>query len=458
MKNVGEGGVFALVLYTGKDTKINLNQGNYKYKSSSTEKNLNLIFTWQIFWIFGISFIMSVISHFFLTLNFDDMPYVFDSGPNKSWVVFYQFFSFWLLMTRFLPLDVIVNVEVGKIFASKFIEFDSEMISVDAENGELKACRVQSMQLPEELGQISYLFCDKTGTLTKNELVFRSVSFKGILCQSPVQEEALQQVYAANCKTSELLFKCFCICHDIVMVLDKEGKRVPQGSSQDELVMLEVAHKSLYFSLAARDQDTLTLKDNQSGSLKVFTVLKRFEFTSERRMMSVVVRDENGSIFAFVKGADSVIEPLLKKKSKEKKSKDKLTLDDLDDMANNGLRTLLYGYKKLDDIDTSVDGLRNLTMKDVESDLKLLGATGVEDLLQTDVQKCIIDFRAANIKTWILTGDKDATALNIGLSCGVFSNERPVAQIDSFENANFDVSTVTQHAGKDILVSGLAIA
>jgi len=50
-----------------------------------------------------------------------------------------------------------------------------------------------------------------------------------------------------------------------------------------------------------------------------------------------------------------------------------------------------------------------------------LGATGIEDLLQDDVKKCIEDFKLAGIKVWMLTGDKGLTAKQIGMSCGIVS-------------------------------------
>jgi len=70
--------------------------------------------------------------------------------------------------------------------------------------------------------------------------------------------------------------------------------------------------------------------------------------------------------------------------------------------------------------------IEELTCEDVEKDIKMLGITGVEDLLQDDVAKCIIDFKEAGCKVWILTGDKGATANQIGISCGVLSPNRTI--------------------------------
>jgi magnesium-transporting ATPase (P-type) len=78
------------------------------------------------------------------------------------------------------------------------------------------------------------------------------------------------------------------------------------------------------------------------------------------------------------------------------------------------------------------DGWDRLTIKDVESDLILLGATGVEDLLQENVKEHITDFRDAGMRVWMLTGDQGITAKEIGISCGIISleNNRQLHSID----------------------------
>jgi magnesium-transporting ATPase (P-type) len=174
-------------------------------------------------------------------------------------------------------------------------------------------------------------------------------------------------------------------------------------------------------------------------------VLKIFEFTSDRKMMTVVV-EINSKVFAFVKGADTSVEPLCLL-SKE----DKVTLDDLDDFAEKGLRTLAYAYKEIHNF----DNVEELTVKAVESNLTLLGVTGVEDLLQDDVEKCITDFKEAGCKVWILTGDKGATAYQIGISCGVLNPQlREVCQIESISDSTCSEILNDKNDLKDVLISG----
>ena len=65
----------------------------------------------------------------------------------------------------------------------------------------------------------------------------------------------------------------------------------------------------------------------------------------------------------------------------------------------------------------------------LESNLTLLGATAVEDKLQDDVPAVISDFHRADIKVWMLTGDKFETAENIGLSCELIKDDFEVFRL-----------------------------
>lgn len=78
-----------------------------------------------------------------------------------------------------------------------------------------------------------------------------------------------------------------------------------------------------------RDSEKIVLKDNQSGEEVNIEVLRTFEFTSERKMMSVICKI-GGKTYAFVKGADTSMEPNLVNLDEG----DRQTLDDLDDFSD----------------------------------------------------------------------------------------------------------------------------
>ena len=92
--------------------------------------------------------------------------------------------------------------------------------------------------------------------------------------------------------------------------------------------------------------------------------------------------------------------------------------------AKQGLRTLAFAYKRVTESDV-FDG----SQENLEKDLNILGITAVEDKLQDDVAECVQDFISAGIKVWMLTGDKGETALEIGLSCGMYTKDDKLLQI-----------------------------
>ena len=115
------------------------------------------------------------------------------------------------------------------------------------------------------------------------------------------------------------------------------------------------------------------------------------------------------------------------------------------DFAAEGLRTLLYGCRFIEEeeykgwkkayLDASTSLVDRQEMIEraaalIETDLELLGATAIEDKLQDGVPESIDKLRRANIKLWVLTGDKRETAINIGHSCRLIKDYSKVTILD----------------------------
>ena len=99
-----------------------------------------------------------------------------------------SFYSFYLLFNAFVPFEIMLSLQLIQILNITFIDNDTEMMYVDKTRGLLN-CQAKNMSLHEDLGQIDYLFCDKTGTLTKNELKFKKWSCGGFILERGYEVE-----------------------------------------------------------------------------------------------------------------------------------------------------------------------------------------------------------------------------------------------------------------------------
>ncbi|XP_051473590.1 phospholipid-transporting ATPase VD isoform X3 [Apus apus] len=211
-----------------------------------------------------------------------------------------------------------------------------------------------------------------------------------------------------------------------------------EAESPDEAALVHAA-RAYKCILQSRTPEQITVDFANLGSL-TFQLLHILPFDSVRKRMSVVVRHPvSNKVVVYTKGADSVMMDLLRTASEagnhsameQKKIKER-TQKHLDEYARRGLRTLCIAKRVMSDAEyaewlkdhflaeTSIDNREELLLESafsLETELTLLGATGIEDRLQEGVPDTIQALRKAGIKIWMLTGDKRETAVNIAYAC-----------------------------------------
>lgn len=208
--------------------------------------------------------------------------------------------------------------------------------------------------------------------------------------------------------------------------IEDTDELVYHGMSPDEITLVNAA-KDVGFEFRYRSNKEIEIK--LGGVKKIYKLLKMFPFTSERKRMTILVQDPEDPDFviAFTKGADNVMKAL----SLERYNSH-LNFDSIEQFAKKGYRTLLIGMKVIrfdefkeweeayDEINKELDNKNKEELEQlvylIERDLFLLGTTALEDKLQENVHECIEEFRRADIKVWMITGDKLETAENIGIS------------------------------------------
>ncbi|XP_071426676.1 phospholipid-transporting ATPase VB isoform X1 [Pithys albifrons albifrons] len=225
-----------------------------------------------------------------------------------------------------------------------------------------------------------------------------------------------------------------------------------EAESPDEAALVHAAH-AYSVSLVARTPRRVTVRLPQ-GTLLAFDILHSLPFDSVRKRMSVVVRHPlTKEIVVYTKGADSVIMDLLEDSAKGDSGAEKRmkrvkarTQKHLEHYARDGLRTLCIAKKVLSEDDfqkwanfrreaeAAMDNREELLMETaqhLETNLTLLGATGIEDRLQEGVPDTIVALREAGIQIWVLTGDKQETAVNIAYSCKLLHQRDTVFTINT---------------------------
>ncbi|XP_035149640.3 phospholipid-transporting ATPase VD isoform X2 [Callithrix jacchus] len=281
-----------------------------------------------------------------------------------------------------------------------------------------------------------------------NAFVSRLPLFSRMKLASPVEEEVSQMCESPQCSSSSACCTETEKQHSDGGLLNGKVESLSgqplacnlcyEAESPDEAALVYAA-RAYQCTLQSRTPEQVMVDFAALGPL-TFQLLHILPFDSVRKRMSVVVRHPlSNQVVVYTKGADSVIMELLSVASPDGASLEKQqmiirekTQKHLDDYAKHGLRTLCIAKKVMSDAEyaewlrnhflaeTSIDNREELLLESamrLENKLTLLGATGIEDRLQEGVPESIEALHKAGIKMWMLTGDKQETAVNIAYAC-----------------------------------------
>ncbi|KAI8146474.1 hypothetical protein BJV82DRAFT_509807 [Fennellomyces sp. T-0311] len=503
--------LIGVVVFTGNDTKIMLNQGRTPSKRSKIQKETNP----HVIANFVLLAIICIVSSVLDSVQFNDSgsaPY-FDFGIRGYNASYDGFLTFWvtlILYQNIVPISLYISVEIVKTLVAYFIYSDLDMYYEKTDT----PCIPKTWNICDDLGQIEYIFSDKTGTLTQNVMEFRKCTIDGVSygqgtteasvgaekrlrgekefpggttdgSESGVSmtededkmEKVKKQMYekqqelfenkhvGANPTFGDLQFfedlknqdsahamamihfmSALALCHTVIA--ERPDEENPdfieyRATSPDEAALVATA-RDLGFVYLGREANTLNLQ--VMGEFKQFELLNVLEFNSTRKRMSVIVKPlDSDRILMLCKGADSVIFERLcddfgdqTELEKSQKRLQDATTRDLEQFANEGLRTLCLAYRFISPEEYKVwnksyqeacSSIYNREEKvdevceEIEIDMLLMGGTAIEDKLQDGVPETIAELAQSGIRLWVLTGDKTETAINIGFACNLITSD-----------------------------------
>ena len=234
-------------------------------------------------------------------------------------------------------------------------------------------------------------------------------------------------------KIIEEYWKALALCHDCNI---QNGEYI--GMSPDNLELVKSAKlQGFKFDVSDNSHFILAYETNEKNNFEQqkFEKLCQIEFNSDRKRESVLVKE--GSLYKlYIKGADSIIEERLDESTPSAVLEKARYFVNL--FSSKGYRTLYVAMRILsvEEFEDFISELEQAEMDTlhkkeklekvyatIECNLILLGATIVEDKLQENVPEVIKELREAEIKIWMLTGDKLSTAYNIALSCNLINKK-----------------------------------
>ncbi|KAM6413440.1 phospholipid-transporting ATPase IG [Rhynochetos jubatus] len=446
--------IYGVAVYTGMETKMALNYQGKSQKRSAVEKSINAFLIVYLCILLSKATVCTTLKYVWQSNPSNDEPWYNEKTKKeretfKVLRMFTDFLSFMVLFNFIIPVSMYVTVEMQKFLGSFFISWDKEMYDEDIKEGAL----VNTSDLNEELGQVEYVFTDKTGTLTENSMEFIECCIDGHKYQDCISEVdgfsqtdgPLKYYGKAEKSREELFLRALCLCHTVQikeadqvdgLIGHPECKYTYISSSPDEIALVKGAEK-YGFTFLGLENDFMKIR-NQKNETEMYQLLHVLNFDPVRRRMSVIVRTTTGKLLLFCKGADSSIFPRVQQEEIQQ------TKVHVDRNAMDGYRTLCVAFKELtqkeyEKIDRQLNEAKMAlqdreekmakVFEDTEADMHLIGATAVEDRLQEQSAETIEALHAAGMKVWVLTGDKMETAKSTCYACRLFQTSTELLEL-----------------------------
>ncbi len=275
---------------------------------------------------------------------------------------------------------------------------------------------IRKLDAIHTLGQVDVICTDKTGTLTKNEMTVTKVFCQGTEYKIEGSGYSLEGNIEPKEKNKaiNLIAKISVLCNDAKLF--REKSKVNTIGDPTEIALIVLAEK---IGLEPK-------KEIQEAK-----IIQEFPFDSERKMMSVVIREAEKTI-SLVKGAPDIIikscTSIIDEKGKTRKITEndkKALLEKNSSFAKDALRVIGFAYKEAKSIKNQ---------KEAETNLVFVGIAGMMDPAREEAYYAIQQAKNAGIKVIMITGDHSETAKSIAKEIGLYEEGEIILTAEQIES------------------------
>eukprot|EP00703_Trepomonas_sp_PC1_P004012 JAP92594.1 Pospholipid-transporting ATPase [Trepomonas sp. PC1] len=472
----------AAAVYCGKESRLLMGQSKTKNKLSRLEARINQTMLLIIGMTIVIIAIMTLVGGFEFIGHKKEVTFQIEATKNIYQIMLQRFVQFFIICSQFLPISLFVTLEIARFFQGLVIEADRKLrnkeVNMLIESGkkikddkvlsllstQQKSVQVKNSIAVENLAEVNIIFSDKTGTMTKNNMIFNKVVDKYGKVTSSLDSVS---AFALG------------LCHSVMPF-----KGDFQGESPDEVALVRAAaQNNLKMTQKTATDYKFSYKLNEVDYELQYKIKLIIPFSSARKKFTIVLQEigsniptqqiqntqnlqYNGKIyftpneitqpgqpFCITKGADSFMFPLIS----QVQVQPNIIQQQIDMLSTQGLRTLLFGYKQVANIENLCqqwEKIKQLDEEDekyfqltqqLESDLTYACVSAVEDELQDEIFDTLDILRRSGINLWMLTGDKTLTAINIAKTSGLADQTHQVFQFISEEYSKNNVHALKQY-------------
>ncbi|CAH6719200.1 phospholipid-transporting ATPase Dnf2p [[Candida] jaroonii] len=398
--------VVGIVIFTGEDSKIMINAGITPTKQSRLSRELNYYVVINFVLLFIICLVSGIVNGFYYTKTGTSRDF-FEFGtiggtPAVNGII--SFFVAVIIYQSIVPISLYITIELIKSAQAFFIFSDIGMYYERLDF----PCTPKSWSISDDLGQIEYVFSDKTGTLTQNLMEFKKCTINGVSYgraytealaglrkrqgfdveseanienefiakdkvemfdmlkeinpqnqyieeSSFVSSEFVKDLNSAKGdlqkKSNEHFMLALALCHSVLIEDDEKqpGKKLLKAQSPDEAALVGTA-RSLGFEFIGSTKQGILV--NIQGETKEYQILNVLEFNSTRKRMSALIKipgkspNDEAKVLLICKGADSIIYNRLSKTDNDQNLLT-TTSTHLEQFATEGLRTLCIAQREI---------------------------------------------------------------------------------------------------------------